>query len=74
MVVMHIDIISGVDQYLFTYSIFSIGSTVFILSTHISSHGHVWEAKTHPGGGAETHSSKSIRKGQLVWIVSCYSR
>ena len=36
MMVMHVGIISGVDQYLFTYLIFSFGSTVFILSTHIS--------------------------------------
>ena len=36
MMVMHVDIISAVDQYLFTYSIFSFGSTVFILSTRIS--------------------------------------
>jgi hypothetical protein len=34
--VMHVGIISAVDQYLFTYSIFSFGSTVFILSTRIS--------------------------------------
>jgi hypothetical protein len=36
MMVMHEGIISAADQYLFTYSIFSFGSTVFILSTRIS--------------------------------------
>jgi hypothetical protein len=31
MMVMHVGIICAVDQYLFTYSMFSFGSTVFIL-------------------------------------------
>ena len=44
--------------------------SIYIINTYIPLMDRVNSmvmSEMHPGGGAETHSSKSIRKSQLVW-------